>query len=327
MMLRNFIQICGCNGHWTLERFVDNQVEQIKERVGNEKVLLGLSGGVDSAVASLLIKKAIGEQLTCIFIETGLHRYKEHDHILDRLENDLGLKLHIVDEAELFLSRLKGIVDPDKKRKVISDTFVEILEREAKKLGGFKFYGQGTLYTDIKESKWGKRNKVVHKDTAKTLGNFEVLEPLKQLNKDEVVQVGRYLGLSEVFFKIQPFPFPGLSIRVIGEVTLMKLEILREADRILHEEVKRAGVRKYLYQYFCVLTNIDSTGVEGDNKIYYHTIAIRAVTSENGINADFFHFDIEVLARISRRIVNEVKGVNRVVYDITTKPPSTIEYQ
>lgn len=324
-MLNNFIDICDAKREWSIDNFLENKIKGMKKVIGDEKVILGLSGGLDSAVAALLLKEAIGDNLTCVFVETGLHRYNEYGVIVDRFKNHFNLKVEVVDEAELFINRLKGTVDPEKKRQIISSTFIEVFKKEAERLGGFKYLGQGTLYTDIKESKWGQKSKVIQGDP-KDIG-FEIVEPLKQLTKDEVRQLGRKLGLDESFIKRQPFPFPGLAIRIIGEVTLEKLEILREANEILSNEVRKAKINEEMYQYFCVLTNIDSTGVEGNNKIYYHTIAIRAVTSHDGINADFYHFDMDMLERISRRIVNEVKGVNRVVYDITTKPPSTIEYQ
>ena len=324
-ILQNFIKICGCNGHWTIDSFIENKIKGLKKEIGDKKVILGLSGGVDSAVAALLLHRAIGDNLTCLFVETGLHRYNEYNVIIKRFEEHFNIKVHIADEGELFLGRLKGIVDPEEKRRIISNTFVEVFKKATEKLGHFDFLGQGTLYTDIRESKWGGKSKVI-KDLPEDIG-FKIIEPIRQLTKDEVRSVGRRLGLDESFIKRQPFPFPGLAIRIIGEVTLIKLEVLREANEILSQEIRRAGINDEMYQYFCVLTNIDSVGVEGNNKIYYHTIAIRCVTSLNGINADFYHFNMDLLGRISRRIVNEVAGVNRVVYDITTKPPSTIEYQ
>lgn len=322
-ILKNFISLCGCNGHWTLERYVENTIEDIQRKVGNERVLLGLSGGVDSAVAAILLHKAIGNNLTCLFVETGLHRKLENEEV-SSLFNKLGIKVEIADEGELFLSRLKGVIEADKKREVISNTFVEIFKKYSEKLGGFKFLSQGTIYSDIKESRWGKK-KVLTVD--KEVSGFELIEPIKQLTKREVRQVGEYFGLDELFITRQPFPLPGLAIRIIGEVTLMKLEILREANLILSSEIEKEGLDKEMYQYFCVLTNIDSVGVEGNNRIYYHTIAIRCVTSGSGVTADFYHFNMDFLEKVSRRIVTEVAGVNRVVYDITTKPPATIEYQ
>ncbi len=324
-ILQNFINICGCNGHWTIDSFIENKIKGMKKVIGDKKVILGLSGGVDSAVTALLLHEAIGDNLTCLFVETGLHRYNEYNVIVKRFEENFKIKVHVADEGELFLGRLKGVVDPEEKRKVISSTFVEVFKKYADKLGHFDFLAQGTLYSDIRESKWGGKSKVI-KDIPSDIG-WEIIEPIKQLTKDEVRSVGKRLGLDDSFINRQPFPTPGLAIRIIGEVTLLKLEILREANEILSQEIRKAHLERDMYQYFCVLTNIDSVGVEGNNKIYYHTVAIRAVTSIDGINADFYHFDIEFLARVSRRIVNEVAGVNRVVYDITTKPPSTIEYQ
>lgn len=324
-ILDNFINICNSERMWNLDSFLENKIKGMKKVIGDEKVILGLSGGVDSAVTALVLNKAIGDNLTCLFIETGLHRYNEYNVIVDRFKNHFKLNVHIADEGELFLNRLKGVIDPEEKRNVINKTFIEVFKKYSKKLGDFKFLGQGTLYTDIKESKWGQKSKVIN-GLPEDIG-FEIVEPLKQLTKEEVRSLGLKLGLDESFIKRQPFPFPGLAIRIIGEVTLLKLEILREANEILSSEVRKAHLENEMYQYFCVLTNIDSTGVEGNNKIYYHTIAIRAVTSLNGISADFYHFDMDFLARVSRRIVNEVRGVNRVVYDITRKPPSTIEYQ
>lgn len=325
VMIRNFVNLCDCEGNWDLDAFIDNKIKGIKKVVGDERVILGLSGGVDSAVAALLFHRAIGDNLTCVFVETGLHRYNEYNVILGRFEKNFDIKVNVCDEGELFLSRLKGIVDPEKKRQVISKTFIEVFKKEAEKLGHFKFLGQGTLYTDIRESKWGGKSKVI-RGLPEDIG-FEIIEPLKQLTKEEVRIVGRKLGLDEEIINRQPFPFPGLAIRIIGEVTLVKLEILREANEILSNEIRKAGLNREIYQYFCVLTNIDSVGVEQNEKIYYHTVAIRAVTSQDGINADFYHFDIDFLDRVATRIVNEVRGVNRVVYDITRKPPSTIEYQ
>ena len=324
-LLSNFIDICGCKKEWSLDNFLKNKIEEIREEVKDEKVILGLSGGIDSTVAALILHEAIGDNLTCLFVETGLHRVNEASVILNRFKEKTNIKLDVADEGELFLNRLKGVVDPEEKRKVIVDTFVEVFKKYANRLGNFKYLGQGTLYTDVKESKWGGKSKVIS-GTADDIG-FEIIEPIKELTKAEVRGLARKLGLDEAFIKRQPFPFPGLAIRVIGEVTLLKLEILREANEILSQEVRKNHLETELYQYFCVLTNIDSTGVEGNNKIYYHTIAIRAVTSNNGINADFYKFDMNFLERVSRRIVNEVRGVNRVVYDITAKPPSTIEYQ
>lgn len=324
-LLSNFIDICACKKERSLDNFLENKISEIKEEVKDEKVILGLSGGVDSAVAALILHRAIGDNLTCLFVENGLHRVNEASVILNRFKEKSNIKVNVADEGELFLNRLKGVIDPEKKRKVIVDTFVEVFKKYAEKLGNFTYLGQGTLYTDIKESKWGGKAKVISGD-AKDIG-FKIIEPIKELTKAEVRELAKKLGLDESFIKRQPFPFPGLAIRIIGEVTLLKLEILRESNEILSQEIRRFHLENELYQYFCVLTNIDSTGVEGNNKIYYHTIALRAVTSNNGINADFYKFDMNFLERVSRRIVNEVRGVNRVVYDITAKPPSTIEYQ
>jgi GMP synthase (glutamine-hydrolysing) len=331
-ILRNFAyDVCGCTGDWTMSSFVQEATDRIRRQVGEGRVVCGLSGGVDSTVAAMLIHRAIGERLTCIFVDNGVMREDEAGQIQRRFER-LKLPLVFVDASTLFLDRLAGITDPEQKRKIIGGAFIEVFETEAKKLGSFDFLGQGTLYPDVIESVSVIGPSHVIKSHHNVGGlpelmRFTLVEPLRLLFKDEVRRVGKELGLEDEFVWRQPFPGPGLAVRILGEVTGSRLNLVRRADRIVAEEVKRAGWYRRLWQSFAVLLPVQSVGVMGDARTYEHTIAIRAVDSRDGMTADWARLPHELLATISSRIVNEVKGINRVVYDISSKPPSTIEWE
>lgn len=327
----NFIGICKAKRDYISPSFVEEKVKEIKELVGNNRVILGLSGGVDSAVCALLIHRAIGDNLIPVFIDHGLNRKYEKEELEERFVNKLGLKVLIKDFSCLFLERLKGVTDPETKRKIIGSTFIDTFKQVSSEYSDAKFLAQGTLYTDIVESGKGGISKVIksHHNVGglpKDLG-FTLLEPLKTLYKDNVRILGKELGLDEAFLYRQPFPGPGLGIRVIGEITKDKLDILRDADYILREEVAKNHLDTEIWQYFAVLLSDKTVGVMGDNRTYSYALAIRCVTSIDGMTADFYRFDYEILSKISTRIVNEVKGINRVLYDVTSKPPSTIEYE
>ena len=330
-ILKNFaFSICGAKGDWSMANFVDMQIAQIRETVGDRKVLLGLSGGVDSSVVGVLLQKAIGDQLTCIFVDHGLLRKGEGDQVMEMLGGKFGLNIIRVDASKRFLDLLAGVDDPEKKRKIIGNEFVHVFDDEASKLKGVDFLAQGTLYTDIIES---------GTETAQTIKShhnvgglpedmqFELIEPLNTLFKDEVRALGTELGMPEEVLWRQPFPGPGLAIRVMGEITEEKLETVRESDAILREEIAKAGLDRDVWQYFTVNTGVRSVGVMGDGRTYDYTIAIRAITSIDGMTADFAKLPWEVLQKISVRIVNEVEHVNRIVYDITSKPPATVEWE
>jgi GMP synthase (glutamine-hydrolysing) len=331
-ILRNFAYgICGCTGDWTMASFVEEQTARIRAQVGNGRVVCGLSGGVDSTVAALIIHRAIGDRLTCIFVDNGVLRLDEALQIRRRFER-LKLPLRFVDASALFLERLRGVTEPEQKRKIIGATFIDVFDQEAATLGTVDFLGQGTLYPDVIESVAIVGQSAVIKSHHNVGGlpermRMKLVEPLRELFKDEVREVGRELGLDEEFVVRQPFPGPGLAVRILGEVTPARLDLLRRADAIVSEEVKRAGWYTRLWQSFAVLLPIHSVGVMGDERTYEHTIAIRAVESRDGMTADWARLPHELLARISSRIVNEVRGVNRVVYDISSKPPSTIEWE
>jgi GMP synthase (glutamine-hydrolysing) len=331
-ILRAFAyDICGCRGDWTMASFVKEAIERIREQVGEGRVVCGLSGGVDSTVAAMLIHRAIGDRLTCIFVDNGVMRLDEADQIRARFER-LHLPLVFADAADLFLDRLTGIVDPEQKRKIIGATFIEVFEAEAKTLGSFDFLGQGTLYPDGIESVSVVGPSHVIKSHHNVGGlpagmRFRLVEPLRMLFKDEVRVVGKELGLDDEFVWRQPFPGPGLAVRILGEVTASRLNLVRKADHIVAEEVKKARWYRKLWQSFAVLLPIQSVGVMGDARTYEYTIAIRAVESRDGMTADWARLPHDLLAAISSRIVNEVKGINRVVYDISSKPPSTIEWE
>jgi GMP synthase (glutamine-hydrolysing) len=331
-ILRNFAyEICGCRGDWTMASFVKEAIARIQDQVGDGRVVCGLSGGVDSTVAAMLIHRAIGDRLTCIFVDNGVMRQDEADQIRVRFER-LKLPLVFADAADLFLTRLAGVVDPEQKRKIIGATFIDVFEDEAKTLGEFDFLGQGTLYPDVIESVSVVGPSHVIKSHHNVGGlpermRFSLVEPLRMLFKDEVREVGKELGLEDEFVWRQPFPGPGLAVRILGEVTASRLNLVRRADHIVAEEVKRAGWYRRLWQSFAVLLPVQSVGVMGDARTYEYTIAIRAVESRDGMTADWAKLPHELLATISSRIVNEVKGINRVVYDISSKPPSTIEWE
>lgn len=324
--------VCGCVGDWTMTSFVDETVASIKQRVKQGRVLCGLSGGVDSTVAALLIHRAIGDRLTCVFVDNGLLRLNEAVQVEDRFTNRLKLPLVCVDAADLFLKRLDGITDPEQKRKIIGATFIEVFEARAREIGDFEFLAQGTLYPDVIESVSVIGPSVPIKSHHNVGGlpdsmRFELVEPLRQLFKDEVRQVGLEMGVDEEFIWRQPFPGPGLAVRVLGAVTPERLELARKADAIVVEEIRRHGWYKRVWQAFAVLLPVQSVGVMGDERTYESTVVVRAVHSRDGMTADWVPLPHELLGTISSRIVNEVKGVNRVVYDITSKPPSTIEWE
>lgn len=333
-MLRNFLfRICGCRKTWTMKSFIRESVREIKSMVGDKKVILGLSGGVDSSVAALLIHRAIGKQLTCIFVDNGLLREGEAEQVKGLFRKHFKVNLRFISARRQFLNRLKKVMDPEKKRKIIGRTFIEAFENEARKLRGVKFLAQGTLYPDIIESRsaFGGPSAVIK--SHHNVGGLprkmrlKLIEPLKHLFKDEVRVLGEELGLPEELIWRQPFPGPGLSIRIISDVTQARLSILRKVDAILLEEIRDSGLYKKLWQSFAVLLPLKSVGIMGDQRTYEHIVAIRAVTSTDAMTADWAKLPHALLGRISNRIINEVRGVNRVVYDISSKPPSTIEWE
>ena len=331
-LLRNFAYgVCGCTGDWTMASFVDEAIGRVRARVGEGRVVCGLSGGVDSTVAALIIHRAIGDRLTCIFVDNGVLRKDEAQQIRKRFER-LKLPLVFADQSDLFLDRLAGVVDPEQKRKIIGATFIDVFEQEAATLGAVDFLAQGTLYPDVIESVSIVGQSSLIKSHHNVGGlpermRMQLVEPLRELFKDEVREVGRQLGLDEEFVVRQPFPGPGLAVRILGEITRPRLDLLRRADVIVAEEVRREGWYKRLWQSFAVLLPVQSVGVMGDERTYEYTAAIRAVESRDGMTADWARLPHELLARISSRIVNEVRGINRVVYDISSKPPSTIEWE
>ena len=331
-ILRNFAYgVCGCTGDWTMASFIEEATARIRAQVGRGRVVCGLSGGVDSTVAAILIHRAIGDQLTCIFVDNGVLRLNEATQIRTRFER-LGLPLVFADASDLFLDRLAGVTDPERKRKIIGATFIDVFEAEAARLGQVDFLAQGTLYPDVIESVSIVGQAALIKSHHNVGGlpermRMQLVEPLRQLFKDEVRAVGRELKLDEEFVVRQPFPGPGLAVRILGEITRPKLDLLRRADAIVSEEVKRTGWYERLWQSFAVLLPVQSVGVMGDERTYEYTAAIRAVESRDGMTADWARLPHELLASISSRIVNEVRGINRVVYDISSKPPSTIEWE
>jgi GMP synthase (glutamine-hydrolysing) len=333
-ILRRFAyDVCGCRGDWTIASFIEEATARIRNQVGpTGKVVCGLSGGVDSTVAAMLMHRAIGDRLTCIFVDNGLLRYDEANQIQKRFREKLQLPLDFVDATDIFLSRLDGVTDPEQKRKIIGGTFIDVFEQRANELGGFGFLGQGTLYPDVIESASVLGPAVVIKSHHNVGGlpermKFALVEPLRDLFKDEVRRVGLDLGLEKEFVVRQPFPGPGLAVRIVGAITRERLNLLRLADRIVADEIRKAGWYERVWQSFAVLLPVQSVGVMGDARTYEYTVAIRAVESLDGMTADWARLPHDLLAAISSRIVNDVRGINRVVYDISSKPPSTIEWE
>ena len=330
-ILRNFaFKVCGAKADWSMTDFIDLQIAEIRKTVGDKKVILGLSGGVDSSVTATLFHKAIGNQLTAIFVDHGMLRKNEGDEVMAALSRDLGVNIIRVNAQERFLNKLKGVTDPEQKRKIIGKEFIEVFADEAKKIKNVDFLAQGTLYTDVIESGTNTAQTIKSHHNVGGLPkdlHFKLIEPLRKLFKDEVRELGEKLGIPHDLVWRQPFPGPGLGIRVIGEVTEDKLKLVRDSDAILRDEIKKAGLQEKVWQYFTVLPGIKSVGVMGDGRTYDYTIGIRAVTSIDGMTADFARLPWDVLQKISTRIVDEVPNINRVVYDVTSKPPSTIEWE
>lgn len=337
-IIRNFLfEVAKCDPSWTPASFIEESIAQIRTRVGGDQVICGLSGGVDSSVAAALIHRAIGDQLTCIFIDTGMLRQDEPEQVVETFQKHLGMRLFAVNAVEEYLSALEGVIDPEEKRKIIGEKFIRLFEREANtiKIGGVapKFLAQGTLYPDVIESRGPERQTAAKIKTHHNVGGlprdmqFELIEPLRFLFKDEARGIGTALGLPDSIVWRQPFPGPGLAVRIIGDITWERLQTLRLADAIVREEIDRAGLSRAIGQSFAVLTPIRSVGVMGDGRTYGNVVAVRAVTTEDFMTADWARLPYDVLAKISSRIVNEVAGVNRVVYDISSKPPATIEWE
>lgn len=333
-ILRRFLfDVCGCRGDWKIADFIEESVRAIRERVGADHVLCGLSGGVDSSVVAALLHRAIGRQLHCVFVDNGLLRSGEREQVEETFGRHFGMDLHVADAAVLFLERLRGVTDPEQKRKIIGATFIDVFSAEARKLGPIRFLAQGTLYPDVIESVSPLGGPSATIKSHHNVGGlppdlqFELIEPLRELFKDEVREMGRALGLPEAIIERQPFPGPGLAVRILGEVTAERVRVLQQADVRVQEEVRKLPNYHQIWQSFAVLLPVNTVGVMGDERTYENVIAVRAVQSVDGMTADWFRLPYETLDVIARRIINEVRGVNRVVYDISSKPPSTIEWE
>jgi len=333
-LIRNFVRkVAGLTGDWTMRAFREEAIEKIRAQVGKGRVICGLSGGVDSAVAAVLIHEAIGDQLTCVFVDHGMLRLDEAKTVVDLFRHHYNIPLVHVDASKQFLGELAGVTDPEIKRKTIGRLFIDVFDAEAKKIGGADFLAQGTLYPDVIESVSFTGGPSVTIKSHHNVGglpermNMKLVEPLRELFKDEVRVLGRELGLPEIFVGRHPFPGPGLAIRCPGDITKEKLDILRNADAVYIDQIRKAGLYDQIWQAFAVLLPVKTVGVMGDGRTYEYVVGLRAVTSTDGMTADFYSFDMKFLGETATRIINEVKGVNRVVYDVTSKPPGTIEWE